>query len=162
MPNRGERRHEQLVRYYRGEFDRIYKKTVLKGPHGVKVETISYLALYAEGDMSYLRIQPVAVQKREAQQQALGLTLPAQPISPQARIAGTRQGRRSLVNLDDLNWNLATEETEKHDLPAIFVVWALTTYGGHEQVALWCPEMVPSDWALARFKQGIRNCLARG
>jgi hypothetical protein len=161
MPNRGERRHAQLVRYFHGDFDKIYKKTVLKGPHGVEVEPLSYLALYAAGDMPYTRLVPRdALQRRQAQQQALGFDFPVPAMGGRAHRLATRQGRRSSVDPDELNWAFATEETEVHDLPVIFVAWMRTVYGGHEHVSLWYPEMVPGDWALARFKQGVRTCLA--
>jgi hypothetical protein len=161
MPGRPERRHEKLVRYFRGDLDKIYKKTILKGPHGVEVEPISYLALYAAGDMPYARLIPSALQRRQAQQQALGFNFPVPARGGRAHTPAMSQSRRSRVNPDELNWAITAEETELHDLPAIFIAWMQTIYGGHEQVSLWYPKMVPGNWALARFQQGILACLAR-
>lgn len=157
MPTRAERRHEMLVRYFRGDYYRIYDRAILRGPQDVMVVPIAYLALYAAGDMPYACLLPQeALQRHVAQRQVLDFDCPAP--TARHRLLGRRD--RSHVNSDELNWALATEKTELFDLPVIFVAWMRAVYGHRGQVSLWYPEVVPGGWALARFQQSVRKCRA--
>ena len=151
-------RYERMAQFFAGAFgENIYTNTVLLGPSGPgKTNLLSYLALYANGDLPYAQAVQQSIFRDVAHARVLRLSYPEEAARSEA------QNARAVVKgepaqVDETIWRLGVRQTDPLGLPVIFVTWMRRLADGQPQITLWYPSMTVGRWALARIKQAVRE-----
>lgn len=152
-------RHRQLVRFFAGEYgENLYNQALLAGPTGkVRVEMLSYMALYPDLDLPYVTLVPRgAPNLRQAANKILSLRFPEETSaveSRQARIAVVG----SPADVDETIWELGVRKVSPYGLPVLFVTWMRIVANNNQKIILWYPSITQGRWALARFQNSLRQ-----
>ena len=153
-------RHAPHLRYFQGELPaNLFSQAVLLGPTGsTKVEMLSYMALYADGDFPYVTLVPgrLTPSSTQAASQLRDLRFPEETAQAESR------GRRATVagspeDVDETIWQLGCAQVDAYGLPVIFVTWMRIMANNQRKVMLWYASMTQGRWALARFKRGLER-----
>ncbi len=164
MSNMGKQRHERLMRYLSdASSPELYHSAILLGPNGsTEVMALSYLALYAEGDMPYAQLlPPEALPLRSAQRQSLQLTFPPSKLGRRTPRLRSPEEAEAEGDVDKVLWTVSTQQMQKHGLPVMFMLWMRTISDQHDQISFWYSNRMPGSWALPQFQQRVRRSLAR-
>lgn len=157
MPNEAQRRHERIVRLFRGELgDDIYDSAVLSGRRERETTSLkAYVGLYPDRKLHFIPVTATRLTPQSAQARIKRLNMHPEDVAGQhTQIQVLRPGGNP-NDMDEVLWQLAGARTTPLGLPLAFVSF-LSTVHGDQKIVFWYSRMAPGDWMLKQIHDRIR------
>jgi len=155
--NDAQRRHDIIVRFFRGEFgEDIYGNVVLAGSRGREITVMrAYVGLYPDRRLYFAPLAATRLTQQSAQMRIKRLTMHPDDIANQYTQVKALKPGGSTEALAETLWKAAGVRTTPLGLPLAFVTFQATGDGSQKTV-FWYSRMAPGDWLLKQIQNRIR------